>query len=115
MSDIKQVTRGQKGIRIVGPTSKTQAQKTIEIWEEETRTRERETRRKEAKQVIDMTGQDACIARMKDGSVCGRTVNVSHTLLGPLCGEHVELYKGDDARKDEDEGKNKKGEAEGRD
>ena len=108
-ADIKKVTKGKRGIRIVGPTSKRKAQDAIDKWMQEINARNMRKERGSSNQVpVDLVNNLGCIAQMRDGSVCGRDVNVTQTLIGPLCGEHVGMYKKDDARTDENPEKEEK-------
>ena len=99
MKDIMKVTRGKRGVQVLGPTGRTEAQWKIEQWNDQENAHKKKWRKKEKKKatdlqrMVDLTRMEGCIAMIRDGSVCGRTNNLIATELGPLCGEHAKLCK----------------------
>ena len=90
---------------MVGPVTKATAMTMVQQWEDAKK--DKMCMVAEAKQAatqsktqtchrerIDLTQKKIlCIARMRDGSKCGRAYNVCITALGPLCGEHAILCR----------------------
>ena len=105
LQDFFRAARGKKGITVVGPVTKATAMTMVQQWEDAKK--DKMCMVAEAKQAatqsktqtchrerIDLTQKKIlCIARMQDGSKCGRAYNVCITALGPLCGEHAILCR----------------------
>ena len=96
IKDLMRLTRGQRGFEVSKPMSKDHAREQIKQWKEEGEKQIPEVHEVEKcddEDVVDLTKIAGCIARMKDGSICGRRNRLKETELGPLCGEHAELCK----------------------
>ena len=87
---IMQATRGQKGVQVIGPVPKASAERKVLEWKRESDVEKFDgprcpkAGRARRNFVIDLSSEDGCIARMKDGTKCGRTSNLVNSLLGPL-------------------------------
>ena len=84
--------KGQKGWTVVGPNPKARAVEILHEWmsastvvhNNNVTTMTEKNHQSNYKKMV-------CIARMSDGSECGRSHKVKMTVVGPLCGEHVSL------------------------
>ena len=95
MQNVMKATKGKRGVQVLGAMSKQRAEEKVRHWTKQRSEQQNASRTSKydasssAAERIDLKTIAGCIARMRDGSVCMRTNNLSMTALGPLCGEHV--------------------------
>lgn len=84
--------RGKTGVTCVGPKSREEAEKQVSAWTREARpASSSQPAAATQPSSADMVSSSGCIARMRDGSLCGRSHGMRLTALGMLCGEHAVL------------------------
>ena len=91
--EIMMITRGKKGVQVKGPSTKSKAEEEVEAWEAQRRDGKNSVYVRRASNML----RSGCIARLADGSTCGKTNDLHETLLGPLCEEHAPLYNDESA------------------
>ena len=97
--EIVEATRGRKGIRVQGPSTRRVAAEEVEKWDAQRKSRKSSVFVRRAFK----PKQDECIARLKDGNRCGKSDDLRDTLLGPMCKKHAMLCKSGSEEESADE------------
>ena len=97
-ADVVTATRGKKGVQVKGPSTRKVAADWVRKWKAEQIEKKRGVfvRRPSSK------GKSGCIARLKNGSRCGRSQGLRETQLGPMCKQHALLCKSESEEEDEE-------------